>query len=302
MTEYNVILFGLEFTINPVAFTLPIGKNGWDIYWYGIFIATGFALALVYGLFNAKRLNIDVDRMLDVVLVTVPVAILCARTYYVIFDDYKIKSFGEFFGFGTSSGFSGLAIYGGVIGAFAVGGLMCKLRKVKILDIFDLAAIGFLIGQGVGRWGNFTNQEAFGALTGSSWWGMQSENTIREVGRGMVHPCFLYESIWCLVGVLVLHILSKKRRYSGQIVLMYAAWYGFGRTFIELLRTDSLYIKGTNLRVSSVLSFLLCVSAIILMVYISKKQKEKANQTEYVEVFNEVTDNEGEEAENEQAD
>lgn len=298
MTEYNVILFGLEFKINPVAFTLPIGKNGWDIYWYGIIIAIGLLTALGYGMLNAKRFNINEDKMLDVVLVTVPLAMLGARTYYVLFDDYKIKSIGEFFGFGSSTGFTGLAIFGGVIAAFLVGGLMCWLRKVNVLDMFDLAAIGFLIGQGIGRWGNFTNQEAFGALTGSSWWGMQSENTIRELGQGMVHPCFLYESIWCIAGVIVLHILSKKRRYSGQIALMYAAWYGFGRAFIELLRTDSLYIEGTNIRVSSLLSFALCISAVILMVYIDKKRKEKATVTEYVEMFGEKTEEQEDEKEN----
>ena len=197
----TITIFGITITINPIAFTIPIGE-GWPIYWYGIFIGLGCLLALIYGMKFASRFDIDKDRMLDVVLVTIPVAILCARAYYCIFDNVsgaKITSVKEFFGIGSPGGFSGLAIYGGVIGAFICGALMCKLRKIKILDMFDLAALGFLIGQAIGRWGNFTNQEAYGTFTGSSWWGMQSDTTIIEMGHGLVHPCFLYESIWCII-------------------------------------------------------------------------------------------------------
>lgn len=304
MTEYNVVIFGLRFTLNPIAFSIPLGENHWDIYWYGIIIATGFLLALLYGLKNAKRFDINVDRMLDVVLVTVPVAILCARAYYVIFDGVKINSIGEFFGFGDSSGFTGLAIYGGVIGAFVTGAVMCRLRRINILDMFDLAAIGFLIGQGVGRWGNFMNQEAYGSLTGSDWWGMQSERTVREVGEGLVHPCFLYESIWCIIGVILLNYFSKKRKFKGQIILMYCAWYGFGRGFIELLRTDSLMLGG--IKVSSLLSFILCISASVLLTVILNRLKTQNTETEYVNIFSEQVETteteEIEEKENEQID
>lgn len=302
--SYNVVLFGLEFKLKPVAFSIPLGENHWDIYWYGIIIATGFLLALIYGLKNAKRFNINVDRMLDVVLVTVPVAILCARAYYVIFDGEKLESFGDFFGFGDSSGFTGLAIYGGVIGAFVTGGLMCLFRKINILDMFDLAAIGFLIGQGVGRWGNFMNQEAYGGFTGSSWWGMQSERTVAEMGEGLVHPCFLYESLWCVAGVILLHYLSKKRKFSGQVVLMYCVWYGFGRAFIELLRTDSLMIG--NIKVSALLSFLLCVTAGVLLAVFLNRAGQQVKDTEYGSLFSdeeetEIKEETGE-SENEQID
>lgn len=281
MTGIDVTIFGLELTLKPIAFTISIGSFNWDVYWYGIIIALGFMLALIYGYTNAKRFGIDVDRMLDVVLVAVPVAILSARTYYIIFDGEKLTSIGDFFGFGDSSGFAGLAIYGGVIGAFVSGGLMCKLRKVNILDMFDLAAIGFLIGQGIGRWGNFVNQEAFGSLTGSSWWGMESVRTQAVVGEGLVHPCFLYESLWCIAGFVLLHIFSKKRQYSGQIILMYCAWYGFGRGFIELLRTDSLMLG--IFRVSSLLSFLLCIGAVTLLIVINNRKKVSAES--YTELF-----------------
>ena len=157
---YDVTIFGIDVVIKPVAFTIKFGSMSWDIYWYGILIATGFMLAIIYGMRNAKRFEIDKDLMIDVILVAAPVAIFCARAYYVIFDGVKCESIADFFGFGKNSGFAGIAIYGAVIGAFVSGAIMCKLRKIKILDMFDLAALGFLIGQGIGRWGNFINQEA----------------------------------------------------------------------------------------------------------------------------------------------
>jgi len=285
---YNVTLFGIDMVINPVAFTLPIGENGWTIYWYGIIIAAGFALALVYGYLNAARLGLNIDRVLDVVLVATPVAILGARTYYVIFDGEPIESVAEFFGF-NGSGISGLAIYGGVIGAVLSGFIMAKIRKVNILDLLDLASIAFLIGQGIGRWGNFFNQEAFGGPTGSSWWGMTSENVVYDFRiqgfeiDALAHPCFLYESIWCLTGAVVLHILSRKRKFSGETALMYCVWYGFGRSIIETMRTDSLMLG--NAKVSFLLSLLLCLGAIAALILINKKIKTKAKQTEYVDMF-----------------
>lgn len=279
----DVTIFSLDLTLNPIAFSINIGNFSWNIYWYGIIIALGFLLALIYGYINAGRFNINLDRMLDIIIVTVPVAILSARTYYLIFDGEKLESIGDFFGFGDSSGFAGLAIYGAVIGAALAGSLMCRLRKVNIPDMLDLASLGFLIGQGVGRWGNFVNQEAFGTLTGSSWWGMESVNTIAVCGKGLVHPCFLYESIWCITGFFILNHFSKKRAYSGQIALMYCAWYGFGRAFIELLRTDSLMLGA--FRVSSLLSFMLCAGAVAALVIINKKQKAINADKTYIKLF-----------------
>lgn len=284
---YNVTIFGIDIVLKPIAFSIPIGDGHWDIYWYGIIIALGFMLALIYGITNAKRFGIDNDRMLDVVLVATPIAILCARAYYVIFDGEKLSSFGEFFGFGDSSGFSGLAIYGGVIGAFVSGLIMCKIRKIKFTDMFDLASLGFLIGQGVGRWGNFVNQEAYGSFTGSSFWGMQSEKTVYEMGEGLVHPCFLYESIWCIAGFFIINHLSKNRKFSGETFLMYCAWYGFGRGFIEILRTDSLMLGP--IKVSCLLAFLLCIASVTAIIVIRKKLKP---QEEYIEQFAENSEEE----------
>lgn len=286
--SYDVVIFGIKLTLSPVAFSIPLGSRHWDIYWYGIIIAAGFLLALIFGIRNAKRFGINTDRMLDVVLVATPVAILSARAYYVIFDGVKLEGIGDFFGFGNSSGFSGLAIYGGVIGAFVSGAIMCWVRKVNILDMFDTASLGFLIGQGVGRWGNFINQEAYGSFTGSSWWGMESDRTIAEMGEGLVHPCFLYESVWCIAGFFILNHLSKKRRFSGETALMYCVWYGFGRGIIELLRTDSLMLG--NIKVSSLLSFILCVAGLTLLIVIRGRIKETAVADNYEAVFDQNDD------------
>ena len=280
---YEGIIFGIKYKIDPVAFTLPIG-DGWDIYWYGIMIGLGFLAALIYAYLTAKRYEIDIDRMLDVALITTPLAILCARLYYVIFDGVKLQSFGDFFGFGNGHGFSGLAIYGGVIGAFLFGGLACKLRRVNILDMFDLAATCFILAQGIGRWGNFFNQEAYGAFTGSSWWGMASNRTVLEMGgTGLVHPCFLYEFIWCILGFIIIDRIGRNRKFKGQLVLSYGIWYGFGRGFIELLRTDSLYIG--SIRVSALLSFTVAAAFGIIMYLKLKKQKSDDTEKEYSNMF-----------------
>ncbi len=281
--SYDVTIFGIHLTLNPIAFTLPFG-NGWDIYWYGIIIALGFMLAIIYGMKNARRFNVDTDKMLDVIIVTTPVSILCARTYYVIFDGVKLNSFGEFFGFGNGNGFSGIAIYGAVIGAFLCGAIMCYIKKIKILDMFDLAATAFLIGQGIGRWGNFMNQEAYGTFTGSNWWGMTSNRIAAEMGStDLVHPCFLYESLWCIAGFFVLNYFSKKRRFSGQITLLYCVWYGFERAIVENLRTDSLMIG--NIRVSVLVSIIICLAAAVTLVVVLKKQKSVVNNNDYTAMF-----------------
>ncbi len=285
---YDVVIFGIHLNLNPVAFTLPIGANGWNIYWYGIIIALGFSLAIIYGMRNSERLGINTDKMIDTVLIVTPIAVLCARAYYVIFDGVKCHSIKDFFGFGSSSGLAGIAIYGAVIGAFISGAIVCKAFKIKITDMFDLAALGFLIGQGIGRWGNFINQEAYGSFTGSSFWGMQSEKTIAEMGEGLVHPCFLYESIWCIVGFFIIHKLSKNRRFSGEVFLMYCAWYGFGRGFIEILRTDSL--MWGPIKVSCLLGFLASAVSIAIIVFMRKRIKEAS--VEYTAIFSENMENE----------
>lgn len=280
---YSGVIFGIPFDINPVAFTLPIGE-GWDIYWYGIIIALAFLAVVIYAMVKAKQYDLNTDKMLDVALVTTPVAILCARLYYVIFDGEKLNGISEFFGF-DGGGFSGLAIYGGVIGAFGCGFLMCKIRKVNVLDMFDIAAVCFLLAQGIGRWGNFFNQEVYGVFTGSSWWGMMSNRTVSEMGTGLVHPLFLYEFVWCVAGFFLITHFAKNRKFKGQNTLLYGIWYGFGRGFLELLRPSIYTLTIGKIPVSSLLSFLLCITSAIILVCVLKKVNAKPE--EYVPMFTE---------------
>lgn len=305
---YEVTLFGIDMKFDPVAFTLPFG-DGWNIYWYGICIALGFILAVVYCFIRAKSFGVNIDRLTDVVLVTTPLAILCARLYYIAFykGDMEIKNIWDFLGLSGSSGVSGLAIYGGVIGAVVFGFIMCKLRKVNVLDGLDLAASGFFIGQSIGRWGNFFNQEAFGSLTKLP--GMMSNEVIRYIAdnpgeftirsanetvvaetiaeQGLsVHPCFFYESVWCLLGFILLHFVGKRRKFSGQLALIYGVWYGFGRMIIEGLRTDSLY--WGPLKVSQWLSGALMLVCGILLIYMLLRIRQAKVDKTYTAMFDEV--------------
>lgn len=258
---YNVTFphLGLEFNINPVAFSI----GSFHVYWYGIIIAAGFLLALIYASFSCKKMNIDINRLFDVVIVGLIAGVIFARLFYVVFypGDKYWKNPLEIIQIHDG----GLAIYGGIIGAVVFGSLMAKLRKLKVTAVLDIAALGFLIGQCVGRWGNFINQEAFGSATELPW-GMHSENTAAVVD-GNVHPCFLYESLLCLLGFVLLHFFTRRfRRYDGQTFLLYIVWYGACRFFIEGLRTDSLIIPGTGLRVSQVIAAACVVAGIILLV------------------------------------
>ena len=255
---------GLEFTVNTVAFSI----GNFNVYWYGIIIAVGFLLALVYASFSCKKMNIDINRLFDVVIVGLIAGVICARLFYVIFypGDKYLKNPAEIFRIHDG----GLAIYGGLIGAVVFGSLMAKVRKLKVAAVLDIASLGFLIGQGVGRWGNFINQEAFGSATDLPW-GMHSDNTAAVV-EGNVHPCFLYESLLCLLGFVLLHFFTRKfRRYDGQTFLLYIVWYGACRFFIEGLRTDSLIIPGTVLRVSQVIAAVCVVAGIALLIVFRHK-------------------------------
>ncbi len=292
---HEVTLFGINFKFDSVAFTLPFG-NGWDVYWYGILIATGFLMAVVYAFFNYKKFNLDPDRMSDVVIFTTPLAIVCARLYYVLFDGEKVESFADLIGFSSSSGVQGLAIYGGIIGAAVFGLLFCFIRKVKFFDMVDIASIGFLLGQACGRWGNFFNQEAFGAaIKNQAQWGMLSENVTTKLGPGVTaHPCFFYESMWCILGAILIHFLVvRKRRFSGEVALWYAVWYGTGRFFIEGLRTDSLYIHilERDLRISQLVSAAAVIACGILLLINYKRIKVAKKETTYENMFGNLEEN-----------
>lgn len=251
---------GISLTVNDVAFTV----GGFQIKWYAILIASGFLLAVLYACLNAKKMNIDVNYLIDATIAGLVGGIVCARLYYVLFypnNSYYFENPIEILKIHEG----GLAIYGGIIGGLGFGSLMAKLRHLKVPAVLDIASLGFLIGQCIGRWGNFINQEAFGSATTLPW-GMVSENTERVVPGSAVHPCFLYESLLCLLGFILLHFFNRKlRRYDGQTFLLYVIWYGACRFFIEGLRTDSLMIPHTTLRVSQLVAAACVVLGLLLL-------------------------------------
>ncbi|MDE6789539.1 MAG: prolipoprotein diacylglyceryl transferase [Ruminococcus sp.] len=295
----NIIQFpklGWEFEINPTAFTV----FGIEIQWYGIIIALGLLLAVLYCFPRMKRFGIDSDRATDAVIGGVIGGIIGARLYFVImkWDDYRKDTLKDTFLAVINTRNGGLAIYGGIIGALIVGLIVCKIRKVKFLPMLDIAVLGFLIGQGIGRWGNFVNQEAFGTntdfflgMTGGriqyvinnemQIGGSMYESGLEMLWENPVHPCFLYESLWCLLGFAIFALYSKYRKYDGQLLLMYMAWYGAERAVVEGLRTDSLMFG--NIRVSQVVSVIILIVSVILQIIIGfKVKRDPENHILYV--------------------
>ena len=246
-----------DFSMNPSNY---ISIGGFKIYWYGIIIACGFLLAVIYASKRAKQFGFTSDNILDVILIGVPLGIICGRLYYVIFywelyaDDLsKIFSIRE----------GGLGMYGVLFGAILAMVIYTRHKKINLLAFLDLICIGFLIGQFVGRWGNFINREAYGYET----------DIFCRMGLTLngetiyVHPTFLYESLWNFAGFILIHFLSKKRKYDGQVFLMYLGWYGLGRMFIEGLRTDSLYLFNTGIRVSQLVAGVSLLVSVVLLLY-----------------------------------
>ena len=265
---YSEISFpGLGITLNPpVSFSVgPL-----TVHYYGLIIAVGLMLAVYYCSKRSHQFGLNEDTLLDGVLCVTPVAIICARIYYCAFSwemyaDNPISVLYIWEG--------GIAIYGSVIGAILGIIVFCKVKKVRITTVLDLVSIGFLIGQAMGRWGNFFNREAFGAETDTF-----LRMGLMKASTGEVtyyHPTFLYESVWNFTGFLLLHFLSKRRRYDGQIALGYLAWYGLGRAFIEGLRTDSLYIG--SFRVSQLLAAGSCIAALAILLINARKLHNPAN-------------------------
>ena len=257
---------GISVEINPVA--LQFGD--FKIYWYGILIGIGFLLAILYGFSSCKKMNINKDHLFDAIIAGLIGGIIGARLYYVIFypGDKYLQNPMEVFNIKEG----GLGIYGGIIGGLLCGALVAKWRKMRVFAVLDVASLGYLIGQCIGRWGNFVNQEAFGCATDLPW-GMYSDRTAEEV-VGNVHPCFLYESLLCLLGFILLHFFTRHlRRYDGQTFLLYIVWYGVTRFFIEGLRTDSLLLPGIDLRVSQVLAAVSALAAIVLLIVFRKCSK-----------------------------
>ncbi len=295
-----------------VEFTLPFTDNVISIRWYGAIIAFGFVLAVLFGGRIAYKWKINLDKMVDILIYGTIFGILGARLYYVAFEwGYYSKHLGEIIQIWNG----GLAIYGGIIGGLLGAFITCKIEKVNFFNLLDMASMSLLIGQGIGRWGNFANQEAFGTFTTKPW-GMMSDTVLEYIQRNpssfglesmtsdqiatyisendlYVHPTFLYESIWCLLGFAVLYIILRKfRKFSGQLFLTYGVWYGVERAVVEGLRTDSLFIGNTNLRVSQLLSIVLAAVCFALLVVLLIKYKKNPKPIEGIDYFPPKTEKE----------
>ena len=266
MNKYTTIsfpFFGIE--IDPIR-VIEIGPL--DLHIYGLLIGLGLMLAVLYGWRRSRQFGIKVDDITDGVLCVVPFAILCARAYYCIFEWEEQFASDPISVLYIWNG--GLAIYGGIIGAVIGVAVFCWFKKIKLPALLDLVLLGFLIGQSIGRWGNFFNREAFGAET-EVFIRMGLLNSRTGVTT-YHHPTFLYESLWNAAGFVILHFLSKKRQYDGLIALGYVLWYGLGRTFIEGLRTDSL--MWGDFRVSQVLAGATAIAAAVILFVLSIRKHD----------------------------
>lgn len=278
MGEYVMLSFpGLgigDFELNKIAFTLPIGE-GISVRWYGIIITLGIVAAFMYAAFRSGQMGVVLDDLLDIAIFTVPIGVLGARLYYVIMEG-GYDSFAEIINIRNG----GLGIYGGIIfGALAIFGVSMykfKYRKKKALYppiLFDAIAPGVMIAQAMGRWGNFFNGEAYGSVVpeGSPLYflrmGIFPHSQISGVeGMAYVHPTFLYESGWNVIGFVLINLFYHKKKFDGEILLWYLSWYGFGRMFIESLRTDSLMLGNSGIRVSMLVGFLCFVLGLAIII------------------------------------
>lgn len=272
---------GLNFTINRVAFSI----GNWSVYWYGIIIVTGLLLALIYAMKRSRFFGITVDDLSDITIFGIIFGIIGARLYYVLFYVDPTGA-NPYFADPKSMLYiwnGGLGIYGGIVSAFLTAFIVCRIKKISSGAVFDIAGLGFLIGQGIGRWGNFINQEAYGGPTNLPW-RMVVSNAVSPV-----HPCFFYESMWCLIGFILLHIYSKRRKFNGEIFLMYVCWYAFGRFFIEGLRSDSLMIG--NIKVSQLVAVVLFMTAAVFWIYkrVTLKKAVIEENAEYNPLFEETS-------------
>ena len=276
-----------EFKIDPVAIRIPIG-SGIEIRWYGIIIVTGIILAFLYCAYRAKQEGIIFDDLLDIAIFTVIFAVIGARAYYVLTSLEKYDSFLDMIAIWNG----GIAIYGAIIGGAITIFAVCRVKKINTLKMLDAVAPAVMIGQVIGRWGNFCNGEAFGEAIAENSWLYFSRMGLNSYYTGFqtvfVHPTFLYESLWNLAGFVLIHCLYKKKKFDGQIVLMYLTWYGFGRMLIEGLRTDSLYIGV--FRISQVVGFLCFIlGSIALTVFLMKARRKELDNKEYAPAYKKIS-------------
>ena len=271
--------FGIgEFSFNKVAFEL----FGLEVRWYGIIITCAILVGFFYAHSRSKIEGISTDDLLDYAIYAVIFSIIGARTYFVLttLDKYDYDSLYDVIAIWEG----GIAIYGAVIAGALTIFVVSKIKKINPAKALDMAAPGVMIAQAIGRWGNFTNGEAFGGETDI----FCRMGIMHDTWNKMyyVHPTFLYESLWNLLGFILINAFYKKKKFDGQIVLMYITWYGFGRMFIEGLRTDSLYIFGV-IRISQLVGFLcFVIGTILLIVFGIKAKKARLAEVEYENVYN----------------
>ncbi len=264
----NLVKFpglNIEFNISRVAFKI----FGIEIYWYAIIIVCAMVLAIIMFKKRDGLYEIKFNDIIDLSIVAIPIAIICARIYYIIFNlEYYMLNPKEILNIRNG----GLAIYGAVIGGIITCFIFCKKKKIKLLDLIDYVAPGLVLGQAIGRWGNFINVEAYGTATNSF-----LRMGIMENGKYVeVHPTFLYESIFCFIIFVILLFIKNKRKFSGQIACTYFILYSFERFFIESLRVDSLMVG--NIRISQIVSviiFIMCSFIYIINIYKYKKASKK---------------------------
>jgi len=297
----EVFFKAFEKGINVSATAFSLGENI-HIQWYGVIIAFGFLLAVLFGGRMAYKWRMNLDKMIDVLIGGTVGGVLGARIYYVLFHWESFQGdFAEVFRIWNG----GLAIYGGLIGGLLGAYIVCRVRKLNFLNLMDLCAMSFLIGQGIGRWGNFTNQEAFGTNTNMPWgmWSQETANFILRnqadfTSRGIsvtpgnvlekayVHPTFLYESLWCLAAFGIIYLICRKwRKFSGQLILCYGVLYGAERFVVEGMRLDSLYLGSSNIRVSQLLSGILVVGCLAALILLTIKFTKHPKPIEGIDFF-----------------
>ena len=257
-----------EFSVNSTAFTI----FGMEIAWYALIITFGMICTTIYTVLQAKKIGITFDDVIDYALFTIPFGVIGARLYYVLSEIDQYDSFLEVINIREG----GLAIYGGIIAGTITVFVVSHFKKINFFAFGDCVAPGVLLAQGIGRWGNFMNGEAFGYET--DWFCRMQLQNILTGGKVMeVHPTFLYESLWNLTGVLLVYLFARYigKKYDGQLILLTFGWYGLGRMFIEGLRTDSLYIGNTDIRVSQLLAGIIFFTFLGLLIFFHFKKPNK---------------------------
>lgn len=306
MVQSNIIsfpgLWGLEICIDPVMISI----GGLKIYWYGFIIMLGIITAFFYALWRGKQERIQSDHIYDLAIYTVLFGVIGARLYYVLttLGEQSYRSFIDVIAIWNG----GLAIYGAIIAGAATIIIYTRIKRIPTLRLLDAATPGVMIAQAIGRWGNFTNGEAYGSLSRFEFFGSVFETNFENnplrmavqkvyeggfaVNKGVFHPTFFYESVWNIIGFILIQFIYRKKKYNGQITLIYIGWYGLGRMFIEGLRTDSLTVG--SIRISQLLAlicFIACSTALIVMALRTRGKKSvfeldaEANDLEAQEPF-----------------